>query len=107
MSCADFVAAGASIRDEEADGHFRSPHTCVTDGEGKSGVDFLGRFERLAEDCRVVQEGIGLPRHALPWLQKARNAVRYTDFYTKETRHSAGERFRHDIALFGYECGTA
>jgi len=107
MSFADFVAAGASIRDEEADGHFRSQHTCVMDGEGKSGVDFLGRFERLAEDFRLVQERIGLPRHALPWLQKARNAVRYTDFYTKETRQIAGERFRQDIDMFGYEFGTA
>ena len=107
MSFADFVAAVVSIRDEEADGHFRSQHTFVTDGEGKSGVDFLGRFERLAEDFRLVQECIGLPRNELPWLQKARNAARYTDFYTKETRHIAGERFRQDIDMFGYEFGTA
>jgi hypothetical protein len=107
MSFADFVAAVASIRDEEADGHFRSQHTFITDGEGKIGVDFLGRFERLAEDFRLVQESIGLPRNELPWLQKARNAARYTDFYTKETRQIVGERFRQDIEMFGYEFGTA
>lgn len=107
MSFADFVVAVASIRDEEADGHFRSQHTSVTDEEGKICVDFLGRFERLAEDFRFVQERIGLPRNDLPWLQKARNAARYTDFYNKETRQIAGERFRRDIEMFGYEFGTA
>ena len=48
-----------------------------------------------------------LPRNELPWLQKARNAERYTDFYDKETRQIAGERFRQDIDMFGYEFGTA
>lgn len=106
MSFADFVAAVASIRDEDADGHFRSQHTFVTDEEGKIGVDFLGRFERLAEDFHFVRERIGLPRNALPWLQKARRAARYTDFYDKETRQIVGERFRQDIETFGYEFGT-
>lgn len=106
MSFAEFVAAVASIRDEEADGHFRSQHTFVTDEEGKIGVDFLGRFERLAEDFRFFQERIGLPRNALPWLQKARHAAGYTDFYDMETRQIVGERFRQDIEMFGYEFGT-
>jgi hypothetical protein len=106
MSFADFVAAVAAIRDEDADGHFRSQHTFVTDEEGKIAVDFLRRFERLAEDFRLVQERIGLPRHTLPWLQKARNAARYTDFYTHETAQIAAERFRQDIAMFGYEFGV-
>jgi hypothetical protein len=107
MSFADFVAAVASIPDEDADGHFRSQHTFVTDEECRIGVDFLGRFERLAEDFRLVQERIGLPRRRLPWLQKARNAARYTDFYNQETRRIVGERFRRDIEMFGYEFGAA
>lgn len=106
MSFAAFVAAVASISDEDADGHFRSQHTFVTDEEGKIGVDFLGRFEQLAEDFRFIQERIGLPRNALPRLQKARRAARYADFYNKETRQIAGERFRQDIEMFGYEFGT-
>ena len=107
MSFADFVVAVASIRDEDADGHFRSQHTFVTDEEGKIGVDFIGRFERLAEDFRFVQERIGLPRNELPWLQKARAAASYTDFYSNETRQIAGQRFRQDIEMFGYEFRAA
>ena len=107
MSFADFVVAVASIQDEDADGHFRSQHTLVANEEGKIGVDFLGHFERLAEDFRFVQERIGLPRNELPWLQKARTAARYTDFYNNETRQIAGERFRQDIEMFGYEFWVA
>jgi sulfotransferase famil protein len=106
MSFADFVVAVASIRDEDADGHFRSQHTFVTSKEGKIGVDFLGRFERLIEDFRFIQERIGLPRDELPWLQKARTAARYTDFYNNETRQITAERFRQDIEMFGYEFGA-
>jgi hypothetical protein len=106
MSFDDFVAAVASIRDEDADEHFRSQRTFVTDEEGKIGVDFLGRFERLADDFRFVQEKIGLPRNELPWLQKARNAARYTDFYNKETQRIVAARFQQDIEMFGYEFET-
>ena len=105
MPFRDFVAAVAAIPDEDADGHFRSQHTFVTDEAGRIGVDFLGRFERLAEDYRLVQESLGLPRNPLPWLHKARTTARYTTFYDKETRRVAAERFRSDIQLFGYEFG--
>ena len=88
-------------------GPSRSQHTFVTDGEGKIGVDFLGRLERLAEDFRFVRERVGLPRAELLRLQKARGAARYTDFYDEETRRIAGERFRQDVEIFGYEFGTS
>jgi hypothetical protein len=42
MSFADFVAVVASIPDDDADSHFRSQYTFVTDEKGKIGVDFLG-----------------------------------------------------------------
>src|SRR5215468_5087192 len=63
MSFSDFVAAVSSIPDEEADAHFRSQHTFLANDEGKISVDFLGRFERLADDFRLVQKRIGLPRN--------------------------------------------
>ncbi|HEY7544034.1 MAG TPA: sulfotransferase family protein [Blastocatellia bacterium] len=107
MPFADFVAAVASISDEDADEHFRSQYTFVTNEDGEIGVDFIGRFEQLAEDFRFVQERIGLPCNDLPWLQKARGAARYADFYDNETRQIVSERFRQDIEMFGYEFGTA
>jgi chondroitin 4-sulfotransferase 11 len=103
MSFSDFVAAVALIPDDEADPHFRSQHTFVTNEANAVGIDFLGRFERLADDFRLIQEKIGLPCYELPWLQRARKLARYADFYTEETWSMAGERFRKDIEMFGYE----
>jgi Sulfotransferase family len=103
----DFVAAVASITDEDADPHFRSQHTFVTNEEGKRAVDFIGRFERLPEDFRFVQDRIGLPRKEIPWLQKAKTPATYTGFYDSEARKIVGERFRQDIEMFGYEFGIA
>jgi sulfotransferase famil protein len=106
MSFRDFVTAVAAIPDEEADGHFRSQHTFVTQETGEIGVDFLGRFERLADDFRAVQARIGLNAVEVPRLQKARLAASYPGFYTPETQRIVRERFRRDIELFGYEFGA-
>lgn len=105
MSFADFVAAVGSIPDEDADEHFRSQHTFVTNPQGKIGVDFLGRFEKLAEDFRTVKESIGLARAELPWLQRASKPIKYTGFYSSATREIARKRFRQDIEMFEYEFG--
>lgn len=106
MSFGEFVAAVASLDDEEADPHFRSQYTFVTNAEGKVAVDFVGRFERLAEDFRWLQERIGMPATVLPKLQAARTQARYTDFYTPELRRIVAARFEKDIETFGYELGS-
>jgi hypothetical protein len=106
MSFEDFVAAVVSIPDAEADEHFRSQHTFLTNGEGKLSADFVGRYERLAEDFQIVQQTTGLPALELPRLQAARSATRYAAFYTPRTREVVAERFRKDIEMFGYEFGA-
>ena len=84
--------AVASIGDEEADQHFRSQYTFLLNEEGRVAVDFVGRFERLPEDLRWLQERIGMPWTALPKLQRARAPMRYTDFYTPELRRIVAGR---------------
>src|SRR5262245_25845253 len=42
-----FVAAVASIPDDDADEHFRSQHTFLTNRKGEVMADFVGRYERL------------------------------------------------------------
>ena len=102
MSFDDFVRAVASIDDEEADTHFRSQHTFVTNEDGHLAVDFIGRYERLADDFRLVGERLGLPPIELPRLQAAGQPMKYSGFYTAETRRIAAERYGRDIDLFGY-----
>ena len=106
MPFEDFVAAVASIPDAEADEHFRSQHTFLTNRKGEIDADFVGRYERLAEDFQIVQQKTGLPNIELPRLQAARTVARYAAYYTPKTREIVAERFRKDIETFGYEFGA-
>jgi chondroitin 4-sulfotransferase 11 len=103
MSFDEFVLAVESIPDEEADEHFRSQHTFVTNEKGEIAVDFVGRYERLVDDFRLVEQRIGLPATELPQLQKAQEPVKYASFYTPEAKRIVAERFRDDVKIFGYE----
>lgn len=106
MSFDDFVRAVAAIPDDEADAHFRSQHTFVTNDDGQLAVDFVGRYERLAEDFRLVAQRIGLPVVELPHLQVARVPMRYAAFYTTETARLVAARYSRDIEMFGYAFGA-
>lgn len=99
----DFVAAVASIPDSKADEHFRSQHTFLTNRRGELTADFVGRYERLADDFDIVRQRTGLPDIELPRLQAARTAARYAAYYTPKTREIVADRFRKDIEMFGYE----
>ena len=96
------VRAVASIPDEEADSHFRSQHTFVTNEEGRLAIDFVGRYERLADDFRLVERAVGLPNTELPRLQAAREPMKYASFYTDETRRIVQDRYGRDVEMFGY-----
>jgi chondroitin 4-sulfotransferase 11 len=102
MSFEEFAMAVASIPDTEADAHFRSQHTFVTNEAGAIAIDFVGRYESLHRDLEYVQRRTGLPNIRLPRLQASRGRVRYRDYYTTRTRDAVAERFRDDIELFAY-----
>ena len=72
----------------------------VTDAEGALIVDFVGRFERLADDYAVVKARLGLT-HDLPRTNTSSHAG-YRDYYTAETKAIVARRFARDIAHFGY-----
>ncbi len=98
MGFAEFVTAVAAIPDGRADRHFRSQHTFVY-REGKSIVDFVGRFEQLASDWAVVQQQTGwgpLP-HFNPSPHKP-----FAEMYTPALAQLAAARYRQDMELFGY-----
>ena len=103
MSFEAFTEAVASITDERADYHFRSQHTFVANRGHAIAVDFLGRYESLAEDIVRVQVMAGLPGLELPRLQASTTPIHYHEFYNERTRTLVAERFATDIALFNYD----
>lgn len=107
MSFDAFAAAVASIPDRAADQHFRSQHTFLTNRKGEIAMDFIGRYETLEDDFRIVRERTGLPEIELPRLQAAPRIDDYRAFYRPETRDLVAKRFEKDIECFGYEFGPA
>lgn len=98
----EFVEAVAAIPDEEADEHFRSQYTFLTNQDGQMAIDFVGRFERLDEDFATVARRLGLPSTKVPHVQATRTPVRYGQYYDPGTRAAVAGRYREDVHLFEY-----
>ena len=85
--------------------HFRPQHrfVCLSD-TGAPAVDFVGRFERLAEDFAHVAARMG---REVPLASANRTRSRpredYRSHYTAETAAIVGRAYARDVALFGYE----
>lgn len=81
--------------------HFIPQHRFVCDDTGANNMDFLGRYERLAEDFQRLRDQIGsdadLPRENIG------DHAPYRDYYNDETTALVREIYARDIALFGYE----
>ena len=73
----------------------RSPIT------GKIGVDFIGRFERLADDFETVARRIGKDV-SLSHVNKSKIAGSYRDAYSARMRGIVGEIYADDNRLFDY-----
>lgn len=74
----------------------------LSDAEGNLIVDFVGRFENIAEDSKKVFEYLGFPQASLPHKNSSRHK-NYRTYYTPETREEVRRRYSRDIEFFGYE----
>jgi hypothetical protein len=66
MSFDEFVDAVAGIPDDRSEAHFRSQHCFVCDDDGQLAVDFVCRYERLADDLRQVSKRSACQRSSCP-----------------------------------------
>lgn len=102
MTFAEFILAVNSILDEDADAHFRSQYTFITDKMGELTVNFVGKFENLNDDFLYVAKAIGLPPPKLPELMKSDRGD-YKAYYDAEMKELAHQRFKKDVDILGYE----
>lgn len=63
-------------------------------------VDFVGRYENLADDFAYLCEYLKL-QASLPYLNKSKHSP-YQSYYDEETHDLIAEHFHDDIELFGY-----
>ncbi len=84
-----------------AKGATRHQKDMLCNPAGKVMVDFVGRYENLADDFSYVCRILNL-QTTMPYLNKSKHAT-YQSYYDKETRHLIAEHFKDDIELFGYD----
>lgn len=75
----------------------------VSDGNGCTLVDFVGRFEQLQEDFHKVQDRIGLPRATLVWRNASRNMRPKGLSVSDDDRAYLSAKFEEDFKHFGYD----
>jgi hypothetical protein len=90
----------------EADGVVKSfafdQLSYLEDASGKPIVGFVGRYETLADDFASVCRRIALPSIELSHQKANRINRDYRPHYSDRTAEIVAERFKRDIAAFGY-----
>ncbi len=74
--------------------------------DGEIALDFVGKYENLAQDFQKVLNTIGLDKDvSLPFTNVTKNSSTkpYRSFYTDESRRIIGEWYRPEIEKFNYE----
>jgi hypothetical protein len=64
-------------------------------------VDYIMRFEGLADDFRAVSARLGIPDAPLPQYNRS-NREHYSKYYDAELRELIRKRFAPEIERFGY-----
>lgn len=77
----------------------------IEDEHGQVAVDFVGKFEQLADDFAVVCRNLGV-RRELPHLKRSERGD-FRKYYDDETAQVVAERFDPDLREFGYQFDAA
>ncbi|MCB0165881.1 MAG: sulfotransferase family 2 domain-containing protein [Anaerolineae bacterium] len=105
ISFSEFVAEVVKCPDCLINGHFQSQFAKLYH-QGELQVDFLGRFENLAEDWLPIAKRFEfdpqLP-HKMKSSTKRGVYKDYRTYYTEELVHLVYNRFRADVDAFGYQ----
>jgi hypothetical protein len=73
----------------------------VQDESGRVVVDFVGRFERLAQDARIVFDRLGLSDAQLPHSNPSSHRP-YREYFSGDARDQIRRLYARDIERFGY-----
>ncbi|BDX04507.1 sulfotransferase family 2 domain-containing protein [Planctobacterium marinum] len=73
----------------------------LTDKNGNLQLDFVGKFENLANDWKTVTDQLGIENIALPHRNNA-GIKNYDSYYTPETEKLVTRLWQRDIETFDY-----
>jgi hypothetical protein len=74
----------------------------ICDANGMIMVDFVGKFENLADDWAFICKQLGLEQSDLPHANKTKRSA-YREYYDCQSKEIIERRFAWAIQKFGYE----
>lgn len=96
----EFARKSCKIPNWLMDKHLKPQYLLIYDKGGSILVDFVGRYENLIEDWKVVQKNLGFKNLLHLNQSKKKN---WMDFYTKELADIVYQRYKNDFELLGYK----
>lgn len=100
MSFSDFTRLICRIPDWIADAHFKSQYAMLF-RHGRKIPDFIGHFETLEEDWKLLSDKYHLPALKVKNANAPRNWRTY--YADKAALERVALRYRKDLSSFGYE----
>lgn len=97
-----FVKQWLTAHSVERHIHFRPQSWFLCDKRGRILVDYVGRFEELADDYKVVSSRLGIDT-PLKKMNVSRREANYSEIYDEEAREIVAKVYQRDIALFNYQ----
>lgn len=98
----NFVGRVARIPDKWLEDHIRLQYDLIHDNNGNKLVDYIGKYENLAEDFKQIQEKYDLK--PLPHYNNSGGEKRdWRSYYTLETAELVYKKYKKDFECFGYE----
>ena len=82
--------------------YFKPQSSFLVNDDGEMPLDFLGRFETLDKDLKVVLREIGSRRMFFKHRKKSKRRD-YREYYSDESSKAVGEVYIRDIENFGYD----
>lgn len=84
--------------------HFMPQYYFVTlPGNKKIQVDFVGKFENLGPDFKIVKNKLGIGGSLVFENKTEDKSSDYRNFYNRETQKVVARVYKEDIALFDYQ----
>jgi hypothetical protein len=101
----DFLLTGLGEGELSSHVFFQSQSSFLVNGDGELAVDFLGRFENIADDFRAIAEKLNLPSKELPALNvgNKQDDRGLRGVYNDRMIDFVGSYYKEDVRRFNYK----
>ena len=82
--------------------HFRPQVEFLKGQNGKIELDFIGRFENIENDFRIVRDHLGIQQELAHINKTQTKREPYRTYYSEELRDIVAQVYAEDIQTFGY-----